>query len=74
MTNDHFDIDPRAGELVLWSTPDKRIVVAVVVSEEVGHGGGKTGWYRILADAGGGPKKYLARASHMEIITSGVNL
>lgn len=55
------------GDLVSWRTPSGRRVVALVVEEEVGHGGGVTGWYRVFADVGHGPRKHLARESHCTV-------
>lgn len=55
----------RSGALVLWTTPGKCVVLGLVLREVMGHGGGATGWWRVLADAGAGMKTHLTRVSHL---------
>ncbi len=62
-------IDPVAGDLVLWHSPEGSTVLGIVVHEETGHGGGNTGWFRILSSLGGRTKTYLTRAAAVEILT-----
>lgn len=57
-----------AGDLVIWCTPDKQTVLGLAIEQEIGHGGAATGWWRVLADVGKGPRKYLTRASNCEIL------
>jgi len=63
----------KVGDLVIWLTPGKQTVLAVVIEEEMGHGGGHTGWWRVLADVGNGPRKYLTRDSSCEVLRSRQN-
>jgi hypothetical protein len=58
------------GDLVLWTTPEGVSVVGMIVREETGFGGGTTGWFRVLATLGASPRTYLARAGHVEILTT----
>lgn len=56
------------GDLVIWFSHDKTAFVALVVEKVTCHGGGDTGWRRILANVGSGPKKFLVLNRNCEII------
>lgn len=58
----------RPGDLVLWTTPGGQVVIGLVLREETGHGGGSTGWWKVLADAGVGAKEYLTRFSYLATV------
>jgi uncharacterized protein YijF (DUF1287 family) len=60
--------DLTLGDLVSWHTPSGRLVLGLVVEEETGHGGGATGWFRVLSDLGHGPRKYLVRPSNCLVL------
>lgn len=62
-------IDPVAGDLVLWHSPEGSTALGIVVQEETGHGGGSTGWFRVLSSLDGRTKTYLTRAAAVEILT-----
>lgn len=68
-------VKPIGGDLVIWSTPDRRTVLGIVLREELGHGNASTGWYRVLSNTStGSAKTYLAHSTSLEVITSGVNV
>lgn len=62
-------LDPTSGDLVLWHTPAGSLALGLVVVEECGHGGGRTGWFRVLATLRGHTATYLTRAPHVEIVS-----
>ncbi len=43
-------ISMRPGDLVIWQTPGSVRCLAVVLYEIIAYGGGRTGWWRVLAD------------------------
>lgn len=73
-SNSQNSVRPVNGDLVVWSAPDRRAHIGIVLYEETGHGGGETGWFRVLTSAAPGRvKKYLAHSSSLEVITPGAN-
>lgn len=49
----------RRGDLVIWHAPEHDSRLGLVLEEVIGHGGGITGWWRILV----ADKKHLVRSS-----------
>ena len=60
--------DLHVGDLVSWYTPSGRYVLGLIVEEELAHGGGVTGWFRVFSDLGGGPRKCLVRPSNCVVL------
>lgn len=61
----------RPGDLVLWTTPGRRVVLGLLLTEVMGHGGGLTGWWSVLSDVGVGVKTYLTRAAYLVTVAEG---